>query len=123
MNNNIYSPSEMDKTTDLQSSQPSSPSSTIPLANLDLEHFKCIEKVLSAIIALDTTVDAFAQIIDGLPTGLTFEEHFKEPPLLTEVIEREKPKENSIKLFADVRRNLDISTLNLNSKVFILSLI
>ncbi|KAH8808014.1 hypothetical protein F5884DRAFT_790745 [Xylogone sp. PMI_703] len=101
----------------IYSPMPPAPGPTISLHDLDAVHFEPVQRALLAILALDITVDAFAQIIDGLPTRSTFGRHFREPPHLPEILRREEPEAKSIKLYEDFKKNLDISTLHLDAKI------
>lgn len=98
-------------------SPPPSPPSTTALVHLDPEHLRVLKNALSCIIATKRADDNFAQLIDGIQTRSTFEEHFQDPPGLESVLSREKPSEESVELVRAFRQELDISSLQLDLKV------
>jgi hypothetical protein len=102
---------------DIYASPPPQPLPTTLLVHLDPQHLRVITNIVSGIIATERAEDAFAQLVDGIPTRPTFEEHFQRPPLLDSVRAREKPTEDSMKLVRAFRQQFDISSLHLDSKV------
>ncbi|PGG96537.1 hypothetical protein AJ79_09555 [Helicocarpus griseus UAMH5409] len=80
-----------------------SPPPTTVLANLDPQHLGPLDALICSILALDVTENAFAQIIDGLPTRDSFRRNTGSIPILPAILERDHPTEDAVTMFRKFR--------------------
>lgn len=57
--------------------------------------------------------NTFAQVIYGLLTHAAFRENFQFHPTIPEILEREQPNEDSVKLFAEIRAGFQLANLEI----------
>lgn len=95
---------------------------TTQLADLDAERLHYLENFLGKILASEVAETAFAQIVDGLPTGPSFERNTGHQPTLPEVAERKEPSPDALGVFREFRTQCHLGDLQVNLKVWSLPL-
>ncbi|KAK2784329.1 hypothetical protein FQN53_008558 [Emmonsiellopsis sp. PD_33] len=91
------------------------PPSTV-LAHLDAQHLTPLDALICSTLTLDATEDAFAQIIDGVPTRDSFTRNTGSIPILPAVLDRDRPSEDAITTFRKFRAGFTSTGLTIASK-------
>ena len=87
------------------------------LASVDLERFRLINSILMTILASDVAESTFAQIIDGIPTRISFEDNTAMRPSSFEISSRDEPTQQSRLIFREFCNQLQPASMTVDSKV------
>lgn len=90
---------------------------TTSLAHLDAERYHLVNHALMAVLASDAAEATFAQIIDGAPTRLIFEQNTGMQSWEPGIVSRDEPTPESRAIFREFRRRIQPASIALNSQV------
>lgn len=92
----------------------------LPLSALDQLHFLPLARAIANVFAIKAAEDTVAQLINGLPLAQTFWEARGSPPLDAHhpVYEHIALCAGSAEQMRDFRADFNVSTLELDAKVF-----